>query len=59
MTSLSAKMPRASEPIPELPQELRSIAYNILRCNQSNSIPQDRFAAALGRPQINIRYDPQ
>ena len=27
---------------------LRSFAYNILRCNQSETIPQDRFAAALG-----------
>ena len=27
---------------------LRSFAYNILRCNQSDTIPQDRFAAALG-----------
>ena len=27
---------------------LRSIAYNVLRCNQSETMPQDRFAAALG-----------
>jgi hypothetical protein len=27
---------------------MRSIAYNVLRCNQSDTIPQDRFAAALG-----------
>jgi hypothetical protein len=27
---------------------LRSFAYNILRFNQSDSIPQDRYAAALG-----------
>ena len=27
---------------------LRSFTYNILRCNQSETIPQDRFAAALG-----------
>ena len=27
---------------------LRSITYNILRHNQSDTIPQDRFAAALG-----------
>jgi predicted transposase YbfD/YdcC len=27
---------------------LRSFAYNILRSNQSDTIPQDRFAAALG-----------
>ena len=27
---------------------LRSIAYNVLRCNQSQTMPQDRFAAALG-----------
>jgi predicted transposase YbfD/YdcC len=27
---------------------LRSIAYNVLRCSQSDTIPQDRFAAALG-----------
>ena len=26
---------------------MRSIAYNILRCNKSDTIPQDRFAAAL------------
>ena len=33
---------------PGIVARLRSIAYNILRCNQSDSIPQDRFAAALG-----------
>ena len=33
---------------PGIVARLRSIAYNILRCNQSNSIPQDRFATALG-----------
>jgi hypothetical protein len=27
---------------------LRSIAYNVLRSSQSDTIPQDRFAAALG-----------
>jgi len=27
---------------------LRSFGYNILRCNQSDTIPQDRFAVALG-----------
>jgi predicted transposase YbfD/YdcC len=27
---------------------LRSIAYNVLCCNQSETMPQDRFAAALG-----------
>jgi len=27
---------------------LRSFAYNILRFNQSDTIPQDRYAAALG-----------
>jgi predicted transposase YbfD/YdcC len=27
---------------------LRSFTFNILRCNQSETIPQDRFAAALG-----------
>jgi predicted transposase YbfD/YdcC len=27
---------------------MRSWAYNILRCNQSDTIPQDRFAAAIG-----------
>jgi hypothetical protein len=27
---------------------LRSIAYNVLRCSQSETMPQDRFAAALG-----------
>jgi predicted transposase YbfD/YdcC len=27
---------------------LRSFGYNILRCNQSDTIPQDRFAIALG-----------
>jgi predicted transposase YbfD/YdcC len=32
---------------PGIVARLRSIAYNILRCNQSDSIPQDRFAAAL------------
>ena len=26
----------------------RSFAYNILRFNQSDTIPQDRYAAALG-----------
>jgi len=33
---------------PGIVARLRSIAYNILRCNQSDSIPQDRFATALG-----------
>ena len=28
---------------------IRSFAYNILRINQSDSIAQDRYAAALGR----------
>jgi hypothetical protein len=27
---------------------MRSFAHNILRFNQSDTIPQDRFAAALG-----------
>ena len=27
---------------------MRSWGYNILRCNQSDTIPQDRFAAAIG-----------
>jgi predicted transposase YbfD/YdcC len=27
---------------------LRSFAYNILKCNQTNTIPQDRLAAAFG-----------
>ena len=27
---------------------MRSFAYNILRCNQSDTIAQDRYAAALG-----------
>jgi predicted transposase YbfD/YdcC len=27
---------------------LRSMSYNVLRCNQSETMPQDRFAAALG-----------
>jgi len=27
---------------------MRSLAYNVLRCNKSDSTPQDRFAAALG-----------
>jgi predicted transposase YbfD/YdcC len=27
---------------------MRSFAYNLLRANQSDSIPQDRYAAALG-----------
>ena len=27
---------------------LRSIAYNVLRCSQSETMPQDRLAAALG-----------
>ena len=33
---------------PGIVARLRSVAYNILRCNQSDSIPQDRFATALG-----------
>jgi predicted transposase YbfD/YdcC len=32
---------------PGIAARLRSIAYNILRYNQSDSIPQDRFATAL------------
>ena len=27
---------------------LRSFAYNILKCNQTDTIPQDRLAAAFG-----------
>jgi hypothetical protein len=27
---------------------IRTIAYNVLRCNKSDNTPQDRFAAALG-----------
>jgi predicted transposase YbfD/YdcC len=27
---------------------MRSFAYNVLRCNKSDTTPQDRFAAALG-----------
>jgi predicted transposase YbfD/YdcC len=27
---------------------MRSLAYNVLRCNKSDTTPQDRFAAALG-----------
>ena len=33
---------------PGIVARLRSIAYNILRYNQSDTIPQDRFARALG-----------
>ena len=33
---------------PGIVARLRSIAYNILRYNQSDTIPQDRFAQALG-----------
>lgn len=33
---------------PGIIARLRSIAYNILRCNQSETMPQQRFAAALG-----------
>ena len=33
---------------PGIVARLRSIAYNVLRCNQSETMPQDRFAAALG-----------
>jgi len=36
---------------PGIVARLRSIAYNVLRCNQSETMPQDRFAAALGRPR--------
>jgi predicted transposase YbfD/YdcC len=32
---------------PGIVARLRSIAYNILRCDQSDSISQDRFATAL------------
>jgi hypothetical protein len=42
-TSPSAKMPRAG-----IFARLRSFAYNILRFNQSDTIAQDRYAAALG-----------
>jgi hypothetical protein len=27
---------------------LRSFAYNILKCNQADTTPQDRLAAAFG-----------
>ena len=30
---------------------LRSLAYNILRPNQTDTIPQDRLAAAFGGPK--------
>jgi len=33
---------------PGIVARLRSIAYNVLRCNQSETMPQQRFAAALG-----------
>ena len=33
---------------PGIIARLRSIAYNVLRCNQSETMPQQRFAAALG-----------
>jgi DNA-binding transcriptional LysR family regulator len=37
---------------------LRSFAYNILRFNQSDTIAQDRYAAALGGIEAlnNIKY---
>ena len=44
----SSKTPRASERTPASSPECESLAYNILRCNQSDTIPQDRFAVALG-----------
>ena len=33
---------------PRIFARIRSFAYNILRFNQSDTIPQDRYAAALG-----------
>jgi predicted transposase YbfD/YdcC len=33
---------------PGIIARLRSIAYNVLRCNQFETMPQQRFAAALG-----------
>ena len=36
---------------------LRSFAYNILRFNQSDTIAQDRYAAALGGLECPMRYE--
>ena len=38
---------------------LRSFAYNILKCNQTNTIPQDRLAAAFGGLEISAVDDIQ
>ena len=43
---------------PGIVARLRSIAYNILRYNQSDTIPQDRFARALGglKSVLSIKF---
>jgi predicted transposase YbfD/YdcC len=43
---------------PGIVARLRSIAYNILRYNQSDTIPQDRFAQALGglKSVLSIKF---
>jgi len=38
---------------------LRTIAYNVLRCSQSQTMPQDRFAAALGGLQVKQGLQPR
>jgi len=40
--------------IPASSRELRSFAYNILRCNQSDTIAQDRYARCSQELKFNI-----
>ena len=47
-TSRCAKTPTRIRKNPGVFARIRSFAYNILRFNQSDTIPQDRYAAALG-----------
>ena len=47
-TSRYAKTHRESAKNPGIFARMRSFAYNILRHNQSDTIAQDRYAAALG-----------
>ena len=35
---------------------LRSFAYNILRCNQTSTFNQDRYAAALGGVNALLKW---
>jgi len=41
---------------PSVFARLRSFAYNILRCNQSSTFSQDRYAAALAGADALLKW---